>query len=121
MKEEDEIMKKCGKSNHFTVPEGYFDHLAERIMEQLPEKTTVQKKQPSVFLKHIKPWIYMTAACACIFVGARFMLDVTTSGEIEAQQIHVEKDALSEQEVFTMMKRSMVDDYSLYEDLTDAE
>lgn len=29
--------------NPFTVPEGYFDTLTERIMRQIPEETTTQK------------------------------------------------------------------------------
>lgn len=121
MKEEDEIMRKCGNGNHFTVPEGYFNHLTESIMEQLPERSATKKKQSILHSKHLKPWLFVAAACACIFVGIRFMVDFNSADEIVAQPIHAEKEALSEQEVQTMMKRSMVDDYSLYQDLTEAE
>lgn len=121
MKEEDEIIRKCGNGNHFTVPQGYFDHLTESIMEQLPEREVVQKKQPLRSTKRLKPWIFVAAACACILVGIRFMVDFNTAEEIVSQPVHSEREALSDQEVQTMMKRSMVDDYSLYEDLTEAE
>lgn len=38
MKEEDMIMRKFGKENHFSVPDGYFDSFADKLMEQLPEQ-----------------------------------------------------------------------------------
>lgn len=121
MKEEDEIMRKCGNGNHFTVPEGYFNHFTESIMEQLPERSVVKKKQPSMFLKHIRPWLYVAAASVGIIMGVRFMMDFNSTQEIVSQPAHVEREALNEQEVQTMMKHSMVDDYSLYQDLTEAE
>ncbi len=36
MKEERILEEKFGKVNHFTVPEGYFDSFADKLMEQLP-------------------------------------------------------------------------------------
>lgn len=38
MKEDKDLLKKYGKKNPFTVPEGYFQNFNERLMEQLPEK-----------------------------------------------------------------------------------
>lgn len=37
MKEENILKEKFGKANPFTVPEGYFDSFADKLMEQLPE------------------------------------------------------------------------------------
>lgn len=37
-KEEKILLGKVGRANHFTVPEGYFDSFADRMMEQLPEQ-----------------------------------------------------------------------------------
>lgn len=37
MKEENILIEKFGKANHFTVPDGYFDSFANNLMEQLPE------------------------------------------------------------------------------------
>lgn len=39
MKEENILIERFGKENHFTVPEGYFDSFADQLMEQLPEST----------------------------------------------------------------------------------
>lgn len=37
-REENILKERFGKENLFKVPEGYFDHLTERIMENLPEQ-----------------------------------------------------------------------------------
>ena len=37
MKEEKILKEKFGKANPFTVPEGYFDSFADKLMGQLPE------------------------------------------------------------------------------------
>lgn len=36
--EEKILSSRLGKDNHFKVPEGYFDHLMEQVMENLPEQ-----------------------------------------------------------------------------------
>ena len=35
MKEEDELLRKCGTKNPFTVPEGYFENFSKELMEKL--------------------------------------------------------------------------------------
>lgn len=37
-REENILKERFGKENPFKVPDGYFDHLTERIMEKLPEQ-----------------------------------------------------------------------------------
>ena len=32
MKEEDELLRKCGTKNPFTVPEGYFENFSKELM-----------------------------------------------------------------------------------------
>ena len=34
MKEEDELLRKCGTKNPFTVPEGYFENFSKELMEK---------------------------------------------------------------------------------------
>ena len=38
MNEDKKIKALFGKSNHFEVPEGYFDNLTQQIMDKLPEQ-----------------------------------------------------------------------------------
>ena len=40
MKEENILKNKFGKENHFSVPNGYFDSFADKLMEKLPEQET---------------------------------------------------------------------------------
>lgn len=37
-REENILKERVGKQNPFKVPDGYFEHLTERIMENLPEQ-----------------------------------------------------------------------------------
>ena len=37
-REENILKERFGKENPFNVPDGYFDHLTERIMDNLPEQ-----------------------------------------------------------------------------------
>ncbi len=49
---------------HYTVPEGYFDNLADRIMQAIPEETAEAKRKSEhipLWVK-LKPIIYMAAA-----------------------------------------------------------
>lgn len=52
MKEEKILRDKFGKANHFTVPEGYFDSFADKLMEQLPEP------EARVIEMHAESWLH---------------------------------------------------------------
>jgi len=122
MKEEDEILRKCGNGNPFTVPEGYFDHFRENVMQQLPEKEArTFKKQHITVWSRVKPWLYMTAVFAGMLMGVHFMLNLSSSDQSSTAPMRAEKEMITDQEVETMMDHSMMDDYSLYECLTEAE
>ena len=63
MKEEDELVKKCGTKNPFMVPEGYFDNFSKELMNKLPEKEQTSAPQETITTwQRIKPWIYYAAA-----------------------------------------------------------
>lgn len=47
MKEENILTSRFGKENHFQVPAGYFDQLADKVMAQLPEQTAAGEGTPS--------------------------------------------------------------------------
>lgn len=52
MKEEKILSDKFGKGNHFSVPEGYFDSFADKLMEQLPEP------EARVIEMHAESWLH---------------------------------------------------------------
>lgn len=115
MKEEDTILSKVGTENPFRVPEGYFEQFADSLMERLPrqEAALFVPKEPTLWDK-VKPWVYMAA----MFAGAALIIR-TASGQraddaadSEAQEMQLISEAVD---------YSMLDDYSLYVYLTDAE
>ena len=61
--EEDYIRNKMGNKNPITVPEGYFEQLADDIMNKIP----AQKEQKPALIKRLRPLLY-AAACVCIAV-----------------------------------------------------
>lgn len=122
MKVEDEIKRRCGTGNPFTVPEGYFENFKERIMEQLPEKEDKTFKKPHVTIwNRIRPWLYMTAVFAGILLGVRVTVNLTSSHKSSVAVNSTEKEMITDQDVDNLMDHSMMDDYSLYECLTEAE
>lgn len=57
--EEEYLINKMGKKTPFTVPEGYFDQFAERLMDQLPDS-----KPKKAIVYRLRPWLY-----AAMFAG----------------------------------------------------
>lgn len=59
MKEDKDLLKKYGKKNPFTVPEGYFQDFSEKLMEQLPEKKLClnQKSECGIASNHGFTWL----------------------------------------------------------------
>ena len=64
MNEEQYIKSRMSGKNPFKVPEGYFDSLATKVMQQLPE----QPKRGLVVI--LRPWLYAAACVAAILLTA---------------------------------------------------
>ncbi|MGL5959059.1 MAG: hypothetical protein ACRCZY_07325 [Phocaeicola sp.] len=119
MKEENDIRKKCGTDNPFEVPAGYFEGFTKQLMEKIPEKQLVE--EPVItFWQRSKPWVYMAA----MFVGMMFTIKIFVGTPVSSEETpfltDVEAVDLSDDEVEEMMNYSMIDDYTLYQYLTDA-
>ena len=67
MKEEDYLREKLGQRNPFTVPDGYFDHLADSIVQQLPAK------RKHAVIRSLRPWLYAAACAVILFVSVLFV------------------------------------------------
>ncbi|MGL4851955.1 MAG: hypothetical protein ACRC3Z_04845 [Phocaeicola sp.] len=117
MKEENDIRKKCGTDNPFSVPEGYFEQFAKEMMEKLPEKEIQEEPEVTRWQK-MKPWVYMAA----MFCGMMFSIKLFVGDASKEQPLFTTAETveLSEEEVEEMMNYSMIDDYTLYQYLTDA-
>ena len=62
--EEQVLREKMGSRNPFTVPEGYFDQLANDVIQQLPERR--QKSR----IVALRPWLYAAASVVVAVVMA---------------------------------------------------
>lgn len=93
MNEEEYIKAKIGSKNPFTVPNGYFEQLSDRIMSQLPEEEiqtrtvemnskTAERKKATV--KGLRPWM-LAAACICAAVFTVGVIFSNKHQENEAQ------------------------------------
>ncbi len=118
MKEEDKLLEKFGRKNPFNVPEGYFENFTNELMDKLPEKEDVPELKITTW-QRIKPWIYMTA----MFCGLMFSFKVLTSNH-EKDNSNSSENSLSlfsDAELEIIIDNSMVDDYTLYTYITDAD
>lgn len=76
MNDEDILRERFGNKNPFTVPEGFFDSFAEKMMQQLPEtecaKPVVGEKRPSI-IKRLRPYA-IAASLTLLLVSAATIL-----------------------------------------------
>ena len=105
MKEEDELLKKCGTKNPFMVPEGYFDNFSKELMNKLPEKEQTSTPQETI------------TTC-----GLMFSVRVVVGPPKQDTPIFTaaETEQFSDEYIETILDHSMMDDYTLYQYLTDA-
>ncbi|KAA6310992.1 hypothetical protein EZS27_037801 [termite gut metagenome] len=122
MNDEEKILKRLGTSNHFTVPDGYFENLTSQVMDKLSDvrREPVKMKMPTKWDK-IKPWVYMAA----MFIGAAFIIRIASWKNAPVDDdisviTQVDAENISDEFIDEMLDMSMIDDYSLYVYLTDA-
>ena len=123
MKEEKKLQERCGKQNPFSVPEGYFEGFADRIMEQLPERES-REVPPITTWQRIKPWIYMAAMFCGLMFGLRvMMMDKPVNKEINAGNVSMTDSVqgIPDEYIDPILDQAMMDDYTLYMYLTDAD
>lgn len=119
MKEEDELVKKYGTKNPFMVPEGYFENFSKELMNRLPEKEQVSAPETISTWQRVKPWVYMAA----MFCGLMLSVRVFVGPPKQDTPVFTaaETEQLSDEYVETILDHSMMDDYALYQYLTDAD
>lgn len=120
MKEEDELLKTYGTRNPFTVPEGYFENFSKELMDKLPErKPVLVAKEKITTWQRVQPWIYMAA----MFVGLMFTIRVVVGPPKQDTPVFTaaETEQFSDEYMESAYDHSMLDDYALYQYLTDAD
>ncbi len=114
MNEEEYLKSKVGNRNPFTVPEGYFEQLAQQVMDRIPAVTQELKPAPKkTVFKQLRPWLY-AAACVCVGVfTAGVLFNSQNDNSKELQQM-----ATLEQENINYYSDNYIDeeaDYAMFD------
>lgn len=119
MGKEDNILRKAGTSNPFRVPDHYFENFTQELMNKLPEKEPMPLMSEPTLWERVKPWLYMTAMFCGIMLSVKVFVGVPPKDEFPAiSQTEVER--LPDEDWEIMINCIMMDDYTLYQYLTDA-
>lgn len=123
MKEDTELKKKIGKENPFKVPEGYFENIVPEIMKQLPE-AEAQESMEITMWERVKPWVYMVAMFCGLMFGLRvMMMDKPVNKEMNTDNVSMTDSVqgIPDEYIDPILDQAMMDDYTLYMYLTDAD
>lgn len=123
MKEDTELKKKIGKENPFKVPEGYFENIVPEIMKQLPEAEAQESVEITMW-ERVKPWVYMVAMFCGLMFGLRvMMMDKPVNKEMNTDNVSMTDSVQGtpDEYIDSILDQAMMDDYTLYMYLTDAD
>ena len=120
MGKEDNILRKAGTSNPFRVPDHYFEDFTQELMSKLPEKESMPLMPEPTLWQRVKPWIYMTAMFCGIMLSVRVFVGEPQKDEFPAIS-QIEAENLTDEDWEIMIDHIMMDDYSLYQYLTNAD
>lgn len=123
MKEDTELKKKIGKENPFKVPEGYFENIVPEIMKQLPEAEAQESVEITMW-ERVKPWVYMVAMFCGLMFGLRVMMvDKPVNKEMNTDNVSMTDSVhgIPDEYIDPILDQAMMDDYTLYMYLTDAD
>ena len=116
MGKEENILKKVGTKNPFSVPDHYFEDFTQELMSKLPEKEPMLPVAEPTLWQRVKPWLYMTAMFCGIMLSVRIFVGPTHQAPFPITMVEAEN--LTDEEWEIMMSRTFMNDYSLYEYLT---
>lgn len=119
MNEERYLQEKFGRQAPFTVPEGYFDDFATRIMDKLPQqqvqqqRTAVKKSPYRTIMRVLRP--IAVAACLCGVVGGA-VIYIARSTATESQAIDMSQYFTQDYQMEQMADYAMLskEDFYLY-------
>lgn len=110
MKNGNDILSKNDRRSGMTVPEGYFDDFAAKMMQQisdLPDATAETAADKSFWFK-IRPYVYMAA----MFAGIWCMLNMFSIIGNSAPDLSVDNNPVVAR---ALSNDQFVDEYYLYE------
>lgn len=119
-KEETDLLKRCGTENPFTVPEGYFERFTEQLMEKLPEREAQPAPKLTLWTR-VKPWVYMAAMFCGLMLSVRMFVGEKQSQSPAATSEMTDFTEVPDEYIDPIVNQTMMDDYILYQYLTDAD
>ncbi|HJH63962.1 MAG TPA: hypothetical protein OIM59_04880 [Bacteroides mediterraneensis] len=119
-KEETDLLKRCGTENPFTVPEGYFERFTEQLMEKLPEREAQPAPKLTLWTR-VKPWVYMAAMFCGLMLSVRMFVGEKQSQSPAATSEMTDFTEVPDEYIDPIVNQTMMDDYTLYQYLTDAD
>ena len=104
----------------FTVPEGYFENLTQNIMASLPEQESINSTNIVVTpWMRIRPYLYAAAAFAGIFFCIKAAVGINSRNNA-LEMAQEETTIYSDEYIDSFLETAMIDDYTLYYTLVDA-
>lgn len=119
MGKEDNILKKAGTDNPFSVPDHYFEDFSRNLMAKLPEKEPLPLPEEPTLWQRVKPWIYMAAMFCGIMLSVRVFVGEPQKEEIPHINV-ADAENIPDEDWEIIIDRTMMDDYTIYQYLTDA-
>ncbi len=119
MGKEDNILKKAGTDNPFSVPDHYFEDFSLNLMAKLPEKEPLPLPEEPTLWQRVKPWIYMAAMFCGIMLSVRVFVGEPQKEEIPHINV-ADAENIPDEDWEIIIDRIMMDDYTIYQYLTDA-
>lgn len=119
MGKEDNILKKAGTDNPFSVPDHYFEDFSQNLMAKLPEKEPLPLPEEPTLWQRVKPWIYMAAMFCGIILSVRVFVGEPQKEEIPHINV-ADAENIPDEDWEIIIDRIMMDDYTIYQYLTDA-
>lgn len=122
-REENILKERFGKENPFKVPDGYFDHLTERIMENLPEQEIrvidIRSRQTLWQKMPLRKIAAAVAVVALLGGGSFWALQHEGNSKMVAHaKQHEQKAVSSEDAAFNeMADYAMIDNETIYASL----
>lgn len=122
-REENILKERFGKENPFKVPDGYFDHLTERIMENLPEQEVrvidIRSRQTLWQKLPLRKIAAAVAVVALLGGGSFWALQHEGDSKMVAHaKQHEQKAVSSEDAAFNeMADYAMIDNETIYASL----
>lgn len=118
-----DILTKVDRNDGMTVPDGYFDDFAAKMMASLPEKeweSPASKVMPRSFWQKVRPYVYLAA----MFMGVWCMMKMFDLMRSDSYGLQIENNPVMTPAIGNdhfindyFINECDVNDYQLMEDL----